>query len=91
MKFENLTERVKSKAEIVQALYLSLDWTVRQVCKEFGWPYSQKLQKFFYRYFGPKGKGWGGARKGAGNKKGVEFCGKCKKAVGINCKCTKNK
>lgn len=54
----------------VRRLYFDLDMTAKQVCETLGVPYSQRIQKDFYAKLGPKGKGWGGKRRGSGNKKG---------------------
>ena len=65
-------------------LYLEKDMTAREVCKVMGLEkfYNPNMQKYFFRRLGAKGKAWGGARPGSGNKPGVKFCAVCRKKKG---------
>lgn len=44
-------------------------YTCRETCEHYGITYSRRIQKIFHLLW-PKGLGWGGARKGSGNKPG---------------------
>lgn len=54
-------------------LHITQDLTAREVAKRLGIPYSTRLNKALNYHLGNKGYGWGGKRKGSGNKKGVSL------------------
>lgn len=55
-----------------------------KACEKFGVDYQSAHNILAYHV--KKGLGHGGKRAGSGNKKGVEFCGKCRQKK-KNCKC----
>lgn len=75
----------ENKSEL-KKLYIDEDLTARIVASRVNVEYSNNFQKGLLRVIGPKGKGLGGSRQGSGNKKGIEFCGSCRKQK-QNCIC----
>jgi len=65
--------------------YIKKDLTAKKFAEmmnvEYSSAWKNKLQELY-----PKGKGLGGSRIGSGNKKGIKFCGKCRKQKN-NCIC----
>lgn len=50
-------------------LYIVRDYTAKQLAEHFQIMFTQNFPKVCFKVFGRKGKGWGGARYGAGNDK----------------------
>jgi len=71
-------------------LYMKKDLTARKVAENQNIAYNNNFQKALLRVFGTKGKGLGGSRQGSGNKKGIKFCGACRKVI-IECICKTSK
>lgn len=59
----NLDEADKAVLSLLRHMYIDEDMTARQICENFGAPYTPEIQKLFFVVFGAKGKGWGGARR----------------------------
>jgi|DEB0MinimDraft_6_1074348.scaffolds.fasta_scaffold57600_1 hypothetical protein len=47
----------------IKRLYHDADFTVRDICTVYGIEYKPEYQKLFFKLFGSKGKGHGGARR----------------------------
>lgn len=84
---EDAIEALAQRDDTVKRLYLAQDMTAREVCTSLGIPYSTQVQKYLHREH-PKNKGHGGARPGSGNKKGIRFCGYCRRQL-AECICEK--
>lgn len=81
-------EHIEKNKAIFRELYLKRDMTARKTAENQNIEYDEEFAKALFRVFGAKGKGKGGARLGSGNKKGVKFCGICRKKWG-DCQHTK--
>lgn len=62
------TEEEQQFINYIEELYFSS--TCKETCQILQLPYSQKIQKLFHQAF-PKQAGWGGKRKGSGQKKAL--------------------
>lgn len=72
---------VKANESAIKREYIKKDLTARKVAERMNVTHNKYWVKALYQHFGPKGKGWGGARPGSGNKKGIQFCGRCRKTI----------
>lgn len=59
--------------------------TAKEIAAVFGIEHNGNVNHALTRNIGPKGDKHGGSRKNSGNKKGIQFCGKCRKKLD---KCT---
>lgn len=59
--------------ESCRRMYQQFDMTAREICHIYGCEFKPEYNKMFFRMFGPKNKGRGGARKFAGNKPGHDM------------------
>lgn len=88
-KFEDIIEIrdfiIKNRA-VFYNLYIQKDLTAKKVAENQNIEYNNAFQKALLQVLGRKGKGLGGVRQGAGNKKGIRFCGTCRQVL-KNCKC----
>jgi len=84
--YEEVNEYVRNNLQILKHYYLTEGLTGRKVAEKCNVEYSQLFQKALFKHCGAKGLGHGGARPGAGNKPGIEWCGTCGKAK-KNCTC----
>lgn len=73
---------IEANRALFKRLYIIQDMTAKKVAENQNIEWDQEFSKALFRVFGPKGKGKGGSRIGSGNKKGVAFCGICRKKAG---------
>lgn len=76
---------IRENEAAIRREYIKKDLTARLTAERFNVQHNQFWTKALHDIM-PKGKGWGGTRQGAGNKKGIQFCGNCRKTVD-NCIC----
>jgi len=77
---------VKENKARLSKLYIDKDLSARGLAERNNIFFDQNWAKALFRVLGSKNKGLGGARDGSGNKKGIRFCGVCKKQLG-SCIC----
>lgn len=75
---------VFNNLQAIKILYIQQDYTARETAEYFGYEFCQHFQRALSRYFHKADHG--GARKGAGMKKGTALCGRCRRKKG-NCEC----
>lgn len=69
---------LKNKKKIKE---LRKTMTAKEIAESFGLEHNGNVNHALTRKIGLKGDGHGGARKNSGNKKGIQFCGKCRKKL----------
>jgi len=86
---EDAREWISENLAAVRALYIDKDLTARETMRIVGLGrWYEDHPRYFGRYLNhhlPKGKQHGGKRRGAGNKKGIRFCGECRQVLPDNC------
>lgn len=76
--FNNL---VRENMKLYKELYFNRDLTARQVAESQNILYEDWIPRVLYQVLGSKKKGYGGKRQNSGNKKGIRFCGGCRKKI----------
>ncbi len=70
MNYEQMKAYISSNIGLCKRLYITENYTAREVAEILKIVYDSNFQKALFRTFGAKGMGLGGERKGSGNKKG---------------------
>ena len=88
-KFESqsdIREWIRDNKTTLSRLYFDKNLTARKVAENQNIEFDRRFSKVLAEELGKKGMGLGGSRQGSGNKKGIKFCGKCRKKP-IDCIC----
>lgn len=88
LSYTEALDYVEKNKRVIRPLYFDKDLTAKKIAENQNVSYDANFQKALFKVMGPKGKGHGGSRPGAGNKPGIEFCGTCRQ-TSENCKCEK--
>lgn len=73
LSYNEMCEFIDKNRMVIKKLYQS-DLTAKKIAENQNIHFDGNWSKALLRELGPKGKGLGGARPGAGNKKGIKFC-----------------
>jgi len=84
--YRDVEDYVQDNLTTIRQLYIKDDLTARKVAEKLNVQYTKFFARSLFRHCGAKGKGLGGKRQGAGNKKGIRFCGECRQTLS-NCIC----
>lgn len=69
MDYKAIQAIVLQRFALVRRWYVTNDETAAQIAERLNVEHNQNLASILFRLFGPKGKGHGGSRKGAGRPK----------------------
>lgn len=86
LSYSEAMDFIERNKAAVKLFYITKNLTARITAEKLNVHYDANWQKALLRTFGEKGAGLGGARQGAGNKKGIKFCENCRKSI-ENCTC----
>ena len=86
----DLRDFIRNNSTTLKDLYFIKNLTARKVAENQNIFFDSRFARLLTEELGKKGMGLGGKRQGSGNKKGIKFCGTCRRKLekDENCNCS---